>query len=409
MKKIWLFGRIFLSLLLSLFFITGFVLYFSYFFTEKIYIDNVKKNIYSQFETIKTFININNQDVFSLPIWQVKQLDKVGMFTNIEKSNFPIKTIFTKQQDVVFFQTYYNGYNIIIWKKLIDLGQIRYYYFQTWIKILFFVFIISILISYFLTKFVLSPFDNIILFLKNYNLWDKKTLQNNYKWTDIWFLIDNINNFINQINKTYLQKQELVEQISHQLKTPLMQIQSSLDLIELNIKDQQDLEKIEQIRQIIENMSKTIAQLNFIQQENYNLKKEEISLYELINSIFLDLSSLIKRKNLKIDIKWDKKVFENKELLHTLFENLILNAILYNKENWKIEVFLNENKVVIKDTWKGIKNTEKVFEKFYRESDLENGTWLGLSIVKKIIENLWWEIEIKSKVGEGTEVLIKFD
>ena len=92
--KLSLFSRIFLSFSIFIIILLNTILYFSYYFTEKTYISNIEESIYSQLTTIKTFININNSNAFSLPLGQVRQLNKIWLFFNIQLSEKPIKTKF---------------------------------------------------------------------------------------------------------------------------------------------------------------------------------------------------------------------------------------------------------------------------------------------------------------------------
>jgi hypothetical protein len=75
--KLSLSSRIFWAFYVVFFILLNLSLYFSYYFTEKNYLQNIKQSIYSQYDTIKTFIDINNSDIFSLPIWQVKKLNQL--------------------------------------------------------------------------------------------------------------------------------------------------------------------------------------------------------------------------------------------------------------------------------------------------------------------------------------------
>jgi two-component system sensor histidine kinase/response regulator len=108
----------------------------------------------------------------------------------------------------------------------------------------------------------------------------------------------------------------------------------------------------------------------------------------------------------------------NKGALTEVFNNLISNAIKYNKPGGYVEVFVcdegQEVIVEIKDNGIGIEKEHlgRIFEEFYRVDGRRDapvkGHGLGLSIAKKIVETHWGLIDLDSKAGEGTSVKLRF-
>ena len=106
-----------------------------------------------------------------------------------------------------------------------------------------------------------------------------------------------------------------------------------------------------------------------------------------------------------IFVRADKKGISN------ILSNLLINSIIYGKENGFTNIVVNEtgDKVFISITDNGIgikeKHINRIFERFYRvdksRSKLQGGTGLGLSIVKHIIEAHNQEIKVTSKLNEG--------
>jgi len=416
--KLSLFSRIFLTFSFFTIVLLNTVLYFSYYFTEKTFIENIKTSIYSQLTTIKTFIDINNSDVFSLPLGQVKQLNDIWLFFNIQFSQTPIQTKFLVQDNKLFLETYYHNYYIVIWKDLKDLTKIK----NTFIKVAFymniFTFFLVFIFTFLLTKFSLKPLYQLVDFLENYKLWENtKLIKNNYWNKDIWTLINSINKFINSTNNIYNTQKEFIQDTSHELKTPLMQINTNIDLIETKIKDKNILEKLNSIRQSTEYLNNLVSNLNFIlQNQNNNFIKEKINIWDYIDSLIWKYENLAKEKNVKINInKFDNlEITSNKYYLERLFDNLITNAIVYNKENWEVNINIYKDKIQIQDTWIGISKEEqnKIFNRFYRNANswkyYKNGSWLGLSIVKKICSIFGWKIEVSSNLWDGTMFTIYF-
>lgn len=99
-------------------------------------------------------------------------------------------------------------------------------------------------------------------------------------------------------------------------------------------------------------------------------------------------------------------------LLYSVWENLLTNAIKYNRENGTIDIELAESEseieVVVKDTGVGLdaKEAERIFDRFYRADPSRDrsveGTGLGLSIVKTIVDMHHGRVKVASQKGKGT-------
>jgi len=416
--KLSLFSRIFISFSFFIIALLNIVLYFSYYLTEKTYISNIKESIYSQLSTIKTFININNSNIFSLPLGQVRQLNNMWLFFNIQLSNNNVKTQFIIKKNKLFLQTYYHNYNIIIWKDLKDLSTMRQTFLKVAIYLNFFSIIFIFIFTYFITKFTLKPLYRLVKFLENYKLWENtQILENNYWNKDIWKLVNTVNKFIKSINDIYNNQKEFIQDTSHELKTPLMQINTNLDILEWKIKDNKIISKLDSIRQSTEYLNNIVSNLNFIlQNQNQNFIKKDINITKYLENLILKFESFAKNKNITIKIIKidDLTINTNEYYLDRLFENLITNAIVYNKENWKIIINIYKNKVEIIDTGIGISQDDqnKIFNRFYRNSNSwkynPNGSWLGLAIIKKICSVFKWKITVNSILWEWTTFTINF-
>lgn len=112
------------------------------------------------------------------------------------------------------------------------------------------------------------------------------------------------------------------------------------------------------------------------------------------------------------------KIKLDKFILEKIFSNLLSNAVRYTKEGGEVSIKTTIDEkywsFYIQDTGIGIykDSLEKVFTEFYRAKNAKQfaavGTGLGLSIVKKLVEQSDGIIELKSKVGEGTTVTVRF-
>ena len=91
-----------------------------------------------------------------------------------------------------------------------------------------------------------------------------------------------------------------------------------------------------------------------------------------------------------------------------IFENLISNAIKYNKEGGLLEIRLDQESFSIRDTGVGIaqKDLPRIFERFYiadrSRSRSNDSTGLGLAIVKHLCLNNGYRVKVNSQLGKGS-------
>lgn len=213
-----------------------------------------------------------------------------------------------------------------------------------------------------------------------------------------------------------------VEDISHQLKTPLTSITIMLD----NLKDNPNMD--ENIKQkFIFEISKQVEWINWLVISMLKLSKldanvvqfskEKINLDKLISEIIKNLEIPIEIKNQKIIIEGDKNVsfVGDYKWQQEAITNIIKNCIEHNKENGKIYIRYEENtlftKITIKDEGEGIskEDLKHIFERFYKgKNSSENSVGIGLALAKNIIEKNNGMINCKSELDEGTEFVIKY-
>ncbi len=213
-----------------------------------------------------------------------------------------------------------------------------------------------------------------------------------------------------------------VEDISHQLKTPLTSITIMLD----NLKDNPNMDENTKQKFIFE-ISKQIDWINWLVISMLKLSKldanvvqfyeEKINLKQFINEIVKNLEISIEIKNQQIIIEGDESAsfVGDYKWQQEAVTNIIKNCIEHNKENGKIYIKYEENtlftKIIIKDEGEGIskQDLKHIFERFYKgQNSSENSVGIGLALAKNIIEKNNGMISCKSEVNEGTEFVIKY-
>ena len=423
-KNIWIQTKIFLSFSIFIIFLVNIFLFLIYFFIEKNFKDNIYKNIINEYSTIKTFVNLQKENNFiNLPNYEIEKINNLWFFfyiwNNDKKLQKNYKIWFIENPKEIIFRWDYSWYNIIIWKKINDLEKIKNIFFKTSLFLNIFLILSVLFFVYLITKFSLNPLIKLSKFLEKFDIKkDKNLLKNNYWNSEIWILTQKINNFIIEIKNLFEGQKDFIRDVSHELKTPLMQINSNLEIIENKIQDKNILEKLKNIENSTSNMNLIISNLNFIlKPEEENLKLEKINLYNFLENFIKKYEELASKKNIKIKIikNYDLTLENNSYYLERLFWNLISNAIFYNNWNNEIKIILEKNYFAIKDEWIWINKEElnKIFSRFYRNKNsniyYDWGNWLWLSIVKKICEIFAWKIEVNSKKNFWTifKIIIK--
>jgi len=267
---------------------------------------------------------------------------------------------------------------------------------------------------YFLLRWLFSPLRTLSEAVKligagNYNV----ELPVNKK-NEFGDLAKSISEMATRVKDSIRAKEQLLIDVSHELRTPITRIKFGLELGTPKEKINEDLLEIE-------NMIKKI--LEYYRNEYYYLKinTDEI---EIIPVIEKAIQSFDMRKN-RIEflnyIKNKKPVYikADEEKLIIAFKNIISNALKFSPENKNVIVsiseFENHFEICFRDFGEGIDEDElyKIFEPFSRidssRSKKTGGYGLGLAIVKKILDLHGAAIEVKSKVDEGTEMIIKFN
>ena len=205
-----------------------------------------------------------------------------------------------------------------------------------------------------------------------------------------------------------------IKDTTHELNTPINAILSNIEMID---KDRLDPKLKKKIRRI-EIAARTIS--NIYQDLTYLILNHKIA----SQNEMIDISQLLKEridyfkivadsKNIliKTDIKPNIKLYIDKGKFTRLFDNLLSNAIKYNKRGGEIFIFLEEGKLIVKDSGKGMnkKEIKEVFKRYKRFDTTVGGFGIGLNIVSLIAKEYNLNIEIDSQKGKGSEVIIRWD
>ena len=228
---------------------------------------------------------------------------------------------------------------------------------------------------------------------------------------------------ITELKQLDRMKDELITNVSHELKTPLTVAKGMIELLLDDIKDKENREILEVAKRNIERLHQLINDLIEIakMRGGHPLNLQENDLRKEIERAVRELSYYAKSKKVEIITNLPDKplvIKSDRYKLFQVFYHLISNGIKFNKTNGKLIISAKntENFVeaTIEDTGIGIpqEHIDKIFDKFYQvDSGMTRrfpGMGLGLTIVKKIVELHGGEISVESEVGKGTKFLVRF-
>jgi len=214
-------------------------------------------------------------------------------------------------------------------------------------------------------------------------------------------------------------KMEFISVITHQLRSPITNIKYSLEALTSEKLAEKDRE--EYFRILKENTERTgdlinnILTVSRISLGTFKLRKEMISMVNLVEETILGFKPLLRASNITLEFEKEKglpKIFSDPFWLKEVFRNLLDNAIRYQKNKGNINLAVRkQGKNIyfeISDSGVGIPREDQkyIFQKFFRAKNALRyqtiGTGLGLYIVKEIITKMNGKIDFKSKENKGT-------
>lgn len=213
--------------------------------------------------------------------------------------------------------------------------------------------------------------------------------------------------FLRPIKEERIKLKNFIKDTTHELNTPISAILMSTETSTLNEK------QIERVRISARRISEIYKDLTYLFLKEAEDKKalESIRIDELIKEQIEYFEVLCLRKKIKISLDLEEFTYKiHKDDFLRVFNNILSNAVKYNKISGKIDITL-ENKILkIKDSGIGIAEDKikDIFKRYYRATSQQGGFGIGLSIVKSICLNNNISVEVSSKVNEGSTFTLDF-
>ena len=218
-------------------------------------------------------------------------------------------------------------------------------------------------------------------------------------------------------------KTRIISTTSHEFRTPLANINASVDILRMfgeKWTPKKTNEQIDRIKYFVKHLTSLLDDaltISKIENKNLVFKPESVDLYLLARESMNDVMYLANKKHkFEFEFNAERKIFYLDSIfIKYILINLLSNAIKYSPKGGKIKLVINYQKsnliIEVSDSGIGINNREfkKIFEPFYRSTDVEKiaGNGLGLGIVKHGVEIHEGKISITSAKGEGSTFTVK--
>ncbi len=215
--------------------------------------------------------------------------------------------------------------------------------------------------------------------------------------------------FMKPIRQKVLQIENFVQDISHELNTPVTALQmSSQRALSKGVYDEKILKNISISTKQLYTIYQSLTYLNFTTSLP---SAKEIPIKPVVQESIEYYTELLSAKSIRLQSALeDARLMIVPQRASLLFSNLLSNAIKYSLPHTTITITLKQGYLSIKDEGVGIpkEKLQAIFTLYERGSDIAGGFGVGLSIVKQICDEYGIKIEVNSKEGIGSEFVLKW-
>jgi len=218
--------------------------------------------------------------------------------------------------------------------------------------------------------------------------------------------------FVAPMRESIEMMNRFIQDTTHELNTPVSTILTNLELIE-TLHKCDAREEMQRIEIASKTLSRIYDDLTYLKlNQNYHRAIEPLDLSRLLHERLLYFSVAVEGKRIRLtdSIEPGVTIDIDRDDAIRLIDNLISNAIKYNKMDGYMEVSLDSEELRVKDSGIGIakKDLATIYERFRRANSSEGGFGIGLNIVYQIVQVYDFTIIIDSRPDVGTEVIIQW-
>lgn len=199
----------------------------------------------------------------------------------------------------------------------------------------------------------------------------------------------------------------LTKDIIHELNIPLSTIQANTTMLARKEENERAKKRLKRIEDASVRLKKLYDELVYtIRKEMHQVEREMFDLSEVIKER-VEIFKEQQRNPFMLELE-SCRVFTDKIGFERIFDNLVINAMKYSTRDDPITVRLQEGCLEIIDNGIGMDETQllKIYERYYQGNAKKEGEGIGLALVKAYCDQEDISIEVVSKKGEGTRVIL---
>lgn len=217
-----------------------------------------------------------------------------------------------------------------------------------------------------------------------------------------------------------ISSKKMLSNISHDIKTPLTVVLGCLEIMRMNDRTNEMLEKTEAKAKQVMDLINEFFTLAKLEAGDMQIASEKLNINEVCRENVLDFYELLSQKGFSVNISIPEKAIEvqgDSDAVHRILFNLISNVIRYGSDGKYLELALYEDRtfacIDVTDRGKGIEKeaVPHVFDRLYTLEDSRNrgiqGNGLGLTIAKSLAEQMGGDILLHSEPNVRTTFTIK--
>jgi signal transduction histidine kinase len=222
---------------------------------------------------------------------------------------------------------------------------------------------------------------------------------------------------LSQVDKL---KSQFVENVSHDLRTPITSIKGYIDNLldgiygELTEKQTRNLKRVQDKCDELISLVNDLLDLSRIESGAITLQAKDVFLRELIEEVIISIKPQAEENNISISFACESglMVIADSNRFRQILTNLLDNAVKFTEYGGAVNVDVidknDEVEISVSDTGIGIPESEKqkIFDRFYQSTlttkGVTKGTGLGLAIAKSLVEMHGGQLKVESELGKGS-------
>ncbi len=310
------------------------------------------------------------------------------------------------------------GYLIFINSPLVPVETTVEIIKEQFVFIALITFLIALVLTFLLSSRLSSPLSHLTASAKRLAKGDYKTKFNEHGYQEVGELSNTLNYAASEISKVDELKNELIANVSHDLRTPLTMIKAYAEMIR-DLSGDNPQKRQEHLGVIIEESDRlsalvsSLMELSKLQSGNSALNLTSFSSKEFLQGIAEAYAMFAEQNGFEITLESteDAQICADQEKLSQVMHNFINNAVNYSGESKKViirqKMLENAVRIEVQDFGVGIERDKlpQIFDRYYRGERTKRdvvGTGLGLSIVKQILELHSFRFGVSSELGRGS-------